>query len=305
MKKLSLLKKLGLSAVIVAAVAPLVVTATSCSNKNEIVTRYASFKELHQQMTDMKQLDCLKTGHFSYEQLLLGTKKFHKGNYILFVGSSLNDNTKKFFTNNTNSSDIELWFSDYVYESIWYNDIISLPIEILNKIEDDFGLVAYLDDFNSLDYKFYDEDKHEIHISENATAGDMGLITNISPFKKWTTEIINQTKKANQMYFDYEWDDESVTTDDYIRQDDQAKSYRALCELGTKFFPVIEEKRPKTFDVSENCNPVMAIYQNGRLMEIQDLPTKLGEAKEDNKDTTTLFGAINKYFTVQEEEEEK
>ena len=96
MKKISLLKKLSLAAVSVAAISPFALTATSCSKKSAILVRYASYNTVADHLDDAK-LDVLETGHFTNNELLLGTKKFNNGNYILFIASNANDNPLKFF----------------------------------------------------------------------------------------------------------------------------------------------------------------------------------------------------------------
>ncbi|MCQ3915267.1 MAG: hypothetical protein MJ195_00490 [Mycoplasmoidaceae bacterium] len=74
---------------------------------------------------------------------------------------------------------------------------------------------------------------------------------------------------------------------------------------GAMMFPTTET-RTKTFDTSDNNKAsLMVVYKDGRLVDVIDMPTKeKTDPDPDHKDkeTTTLYGTINKYFTDEEEE---
>ncbi|MCQ3908105.1 MAG: hypothetical protein MJ200_00635 [Mycoplasmoidaceae bacterium] len=84
MKKISLLKKLGIGLAPVAIATPLIFTTTSCSKNEGILVNYIS----HTRFQEDESLVHMHHGHFDNDELLLGSKKFFNGNYIMFVGSN-------------------------------------------------------------------------------------------------------------------------------------------------------------------------------------------------------------------------
>lgn len=302
MKKTSFIKNLSLGVASIAAITPVAVLATSCANSKGIVSNTISFSDL----AENQSISNLESGHYKNDQLLLGSKKFFKGNYILLIGSNAwedETSTLQFFGGkNATSRDVNRWFStdasSLFPESIWAHDVASANAN-LTKLDSDykFGFVTFIDNF---DFKFYDENKHEIKVfeSEKETKQEVG------PFDKWTSDLLTQSRIWNKQNLGYEFDkDEELTTDDYIRNDDQAKTYRSFINRAAAMFPVVSGKREKTF---EQAKGIMAIYKDGKLQEVCDLPTeeKFNPQPDDtDKDTKTLFGAINKYFTIEEEEE--
>lgn len=305
MKKTSFIKKLSLGLATAGAVAPLVVLATSCSDTKAVTTTYISFNTFKDLHTDHKDLNLSKMekGHFSNDSILLGDKRFYKGNYILFVASNgytidgKPSTATQFFGGAANVSQVvEEWFGDLFNDSYWRNDVEQAFV-LGDRIDREFGFVTFIDNF---DFKVKDKTDHEIAVIDNG-----GIITSIGPFDKWGDKLV-PTRRYNKEKFGYEFDkDEELTADDYIRIDDQAKTYRAFCERGKAMFPTTE-KRTKTFNTdANNTEAYMLIYKDGRLQEITSIPTVIKEhATEDDKDedTKTLFGAINKYFTEHEEE---
>lgn len=309
MKKTSFIKNLSLGVASIAAITPVAVLATSCANSKGITTTYVSFESLVKLDEETKQpsLKEMEDGHFKNDKILLGNKKFYKGNYILLVGSNAweeETSTLQFFGGkNKQIREVERWFSTdpqraLFPESIWSHDV-SAAYANLSKLDPDheFGFVTFIDNF---DKKFYDENGHEFKVFSS----EMDTKECVGPFDKWDADLLAQSRIWNKDHLGYEFDkDEELTTDDYIRNDEQAKAYRSFINRAAAMFPVVEEKRTRTFDQDKG---LMVIYKDGRLQEICDLPTdEVFEPKESDKDTKTLFGAINKYFTIEEEEEEK
>lgn len=316
MKKTSLIKRLGLGLATVAAATPLVFVATGCSKASAITANYVSYKDFY----ETRDLSKMTSGNYSHDEILLGSKRFCNGNYVLFVGSNAfpatdNSSLRFFGGPSCSSRKVEKWLSSdydgFLYQSVWYNEVLNFNL-LKDKFDvDDFGFVTFIDNF---DFKFYDKTGHEISISKDASL-PLGNVQNIGPFDKWTKDIIQQTKRYNKEVLDYEWDDESVSENDYIRQDAQAKAYRAFCQRGADLFPSVkpepepepeneEEEGSKTFDVADNNQTsLMVVYRDGRMKEIIDLPKTFNTNPDiEDKEVTTLFGAVNKYFTPEEEE---
>lgn len=298
MKKISLLKKVGIGLGSVCAATPLVLTATSCSNTSAVVTHYISFDRVREDHS----LINMSNKRYTNDEVLLGTKSFSDGNYILFVGSNTFDTSKKFFTGSGEqryTRDVHKWFYELYVQSIWWMDVVNYPNAL--KLNTKFGFATYLDDF---DFRFYDKTGHEYFVSEDASKHVLGRKMNIHPFEKWSEGLIAQTKKYMKDDYNYDWDDEAVSTDDYIRTDAQAKAYRAFCERGAKMFPV-NDTRTQTFVTGEEDKSLMVIYKDGRLQEIALLPSEFNKSDtpEKDKDSATLLGAINKYYADIEEED--
>ncbi|MCQ3915268.1 MAG: hypothetical protein MJ195_00495 [Mycoplasmoidaceae bacterium] len=112
MRKLTLLKKIGIGLAPVAIATPLIFTTTSCSKTNSILTTYISYDKI---LND-QSLDHMSKGNFDNDDLLLGSKKFFGGNYIMLIGSNaypiddktgLPSNTSLFFGDSFNSRSVE------------------------------------------------------------------------------------------------------------------------------------------------------------------------------------------------------
>lgn len=301
MKKFSLLKKLCIGLGSVAIAAPLVCTATSCSSDNGILANYISYNTF---LND-ESLNRMKHGRFDNDDLLLGSKKFFNGNYILLIGSNAyameNGDAsliQKFF-GSTESRDVKSWF-DNIHNSVWYRDVQTVDSGSL-KLNRDFGFVTYIDNFN---FRFFDGNNHEYYVTDNAKLGYGYAKKNIGPFDKWKEDWISQTRELNHTET-YQWDkNEKVTTSDYIRQDAQAKAFRAFMARGASMFPTTEQ-RTKTFDTSDdNKAAILAVYKDGKLVDIIDMPANEKDKDDpEDKDTATLYGTINKYFTDEEDED--
>lgn len=301
MKKISLLKKIGMGIASISASVPLVLTATSCSKGSNITTTYISFNR----MRDERSLVNMRKSHYSNDTVLLGSDKFSNGNYILFVGSNTFSLTKGFFAaESTYSKDISDWFNNHLTDSVWYSDVIHYPAKLLSDPEfKSFGFVTFLDNF---DFKFYDKNGHQYFICRDATKY-YDIIENVNPFQKWKKEWIVQTKIFMKNVYDYDWDDEAVSEGDYIRQDKQAKAYRSFCQRGLEYFPT-NETRTKSFVTDDSDGSLMVIYKGGKLQEIVTIPADKNNKNEEerlkDKDTATLMGAINKYFAHIEDDPE-
>lgn len=310
MKKTLFIKKLGLGLAATAAVVPLAISATACSDTKAVTVRYISYDTLREKQS---LGECAK-GHFNKDKLLLGSKKFFNGNYILFIGSNAYDTevvehqvkystTQQFFAGSDDSRKVSNWFGSLYNDSIWGQEMTRTN-SIVTNIDVDFGFVTFIDDF---DFTFHDDNGHEFFVADRSS-GSINLISNIGPFDIWkkTDGLLTQTREYNKMHFSdegYEWDeDKEISEDDYIRQDDQAKAYRALINRAAALFPT-NDKRKKAFDNGvNNKTGLMAVYKNGRLVDLADIPTKLSPDDKTYKNTDTLFGTINKYYTKEDEE---
>ncbi|MCQ2956679.1 MAG: hypothetical protein MJ233_02255 [Mycoplasmoidaceae bacterium] len=93
MKKLSLLKKIGLGTVTAISTAVPLSLITSCGNVKGIQTAFISADNLH-----ASSLEKLQTQSIGRDEILLGSKRFFDGNYFLFVGSNIFPSTAAFFT---------------------------------------------------------------------------------------------------------------------------------------------------------------------------------------------------------------
>lgn len=297
MKKISFLKKIGIGLTPVIATTPLIFSTTGCSTNNAILTTSISFNKF----LEDESLQNMSKNYFSNDEILLGSTKFFDGNYILLIGSNayplennVPANTQRFFGDLYNSRNVNTWFTTYLKSSVWWRDVKTSNGLKLNR---DFGFVTYIDNF---DFHFYDGNR-EIFITDNAKLGYGYTKQNFGPFDKWTEPLLSQTRLLNEG-----WDkDEKVTTSDYIRQDDQAKSFRAFMQRGATFFPT-NDKRTKTFETSDNNKAsLMAVYKDGRLVDIIDMPTKeKTDPDPEDRETSTLYGTINKYFTDEEKKDE-
>ena len=302
MKKISLLKKVGMGIGTMTVSIPLVLSATSCSKTSNITTTYISFDKLHED----DSLVNMKTKHYGNDTILLGSDKFSDGNYILFVGSNTFDASRKFFAGGDYSKLISDWFGRLYTQSVWYEDVHNYPnSDILNC---KFGFVTFLDNF---DFKLYDdEDRQFWYCDEFTGKGIIDIRENISPFETWTDHTISTTKSLMTYLklhnaVDYDWDDEAVEQGDYIRQDKQAKAYRSFCKRGLEFFPV-KDDRSQSFITDSTDGSLMVIYKDGKLKEIVKMPSAKNTSKEPekDKDTATLLGAINKYYADIEDDPE-
>ena len=314
MKKISLLKKIGLGIASAAASVPLILTAASCSKGSAVVANYISFNALRDEFhPDTKPLPTImKNGHYSNDEILLGTDKFFNGNYILFVGSNTFDLSRRYFTGWIDpqlkpTMDTKKWFNNFFGNSLWYQDIQQYPNrDLLNR---KFGFVTFIDDF---DTKFYDKDGHRFWVCNESRKEWLGIEEAVNPFETWTQDLITQTKNFMEKLkiedvIDYDWDDEAVSVGEYIRQDKQAKAYRSFCKRGLEYFPT-NETRTKSFVTDNSDGSLMVIYKDGKLQEIVSIPTDKNKKRDDeklkDKDTATLLGAINKYYADIEDDPE-
>lgn len=308
MKKLSFFKKLGLGLTTSAAILPIALVATSCS-QNGILSRYVTFKNMKDNIEGYVYSK-MEQGYYSTDELLLGSGRFCDGNYIMFVGSNMFDDTLTFFfQGGTTIRDVNKWFiEENSKSSILFSDVQSYPQENIERFEKDFGFTAYIDNFANP--VFHDKQGREIYPTKDHKDPRKSLTT-VGPFDKWNDEgIISETKKLtkdiwyDQGHEDWEWDDDAITTSDYIRQDDFAKAYRAFCERGAIMFPTTDQ-RTQTFDTAdENKTSLMVIYKDGKLVEIVKIPTAKNTSADpvNDKESTTVLGAINKWFVDYDED---
>lgn len=315
MKKISLLKKLGFGLTVSSAILPMTFITTSCS-QNGIVSRYITFNNIYEKRDQDNPLVGLSKKHFSNDEILLGSRSFNNGNYILFVGSNMFDDARTFLAGSeADTRTIDKWFTDCSRYSVLFNDVNNFPHENLEpgKLKHKFGFAFFLDSFNG---HLFDKKGREYFLLEKAGHRESDIKTKIGPFDTWTKEMIDATKDYNELLWseqgkDWKWNEKAVKEGGYIRQDSQAKAYRAFCRRGAAMFPVQKDpesnegERDKTFATNaNNTTCLMVIYRSGRLVEIADMPTVINNSKEPEKDTssTTLLGAINKHFVDIEEE---
>lgn len=309
MKKLSWIKRISLGgSASVAAIAPIALT-TSCVNTKSIATAIFSWNDV----ATNGSLANIKDIYSSYDDILLGSKKFWKGNYILFVGSTMFDATCTFFSGDAKNKTLDLWRTTSFESSCLNNDVLQAKANLEDNTDGtktiiDFGFLSFIDNW---DGKVYDNSGHEIHVTTKAEPGQSALwhSWNIGPFDTWTNETITQTRLFMKNGYGYDWnsdeDNPEVVGGDYIRQDAQAKSYRDFVNRGKTFFPTTES-RTTTFDnANDNKTSLMVIYKDGRMQEIVSMPTSPCSPLDiATKDTSTLAGAINTYFIEIEEDEE-
>ena len=104
MKRFSLLKKIGIASSSALAICPIVLTATSCAPTSFLTESY-NFNALCDSEGEVLET---KLSNLSFEKLLYGSKHLSNGNYVLFVGSNMFDETCKFFTNDERGRDRSL-----------------------------------------------------------------------------------------------------------------------------------------------------------------------------------------------------
>jgi len=292
MKSLSLLKKIALGSGVVAAVTPIALMSTSCAIE-DIGADYIEFNSvLHE-----KDYSKANVGTQSFKRLLFGSKKVFDGNYILFTGSNMSPATCKFYSGSSYLRSRDNWFKTSTESDaghFWEGDFFLGIEKTEGTAIKNFGI------FNVIDFwdgKVYDNKGHEITVCAQPDVPTQVF----SPFAKWTDAMITQTKLYNKAH-KYEWDEKSVTTKDYIRNDASAVAYRAFINTALSVYPV-NDKRKKSFDVSDNNTAAkMLVFVDG-VLQVTD--------KEKNQDiwdipssSTAWQEMIIKYFKDEEKKPE-
>jgi len=271
MKSLSLLKKIALGSGVIAAATPIALMSTSCAIE-DLAADYIDFNNILLN----KDYTKANVGSQSFKRLLFGSKRVFDGNYVLFVGSNMSPATCKFYSGSSALRTRENWFKTSTESEsghFWDGDFF-LGVEMTAGTPiKNFGI------FNVIDFwdgKVYDNKGHEITVCSQPDVPTQI----ISPFAKWTDQMITQTKLYNKSH-KYEWDEKSVTTKDYVRNDSSALAYRAFNQTALKVYPT-NDKRKKSFDVSDNnTSAKMLVFVDGELQvtdkeknqDIWDLPT--------------------------------
>lgn len=289
MKRFSLLKKLSILGSTVAAVTPIVVMATSCTPASMTIDAF-DFDQLIK--TDGLKLTPTNTVK-NFRSLLYGSNAYYEGNYILFVGSNTFNNTCTFFGSNSGIRTKELWYNDNLADSYLY--IGASRANLDDRVQPEgiknFGVFNAIDFFNG---KVYDEKGHQITVFGHNGSDPKATVQDcIGPFDKWSDDFIKWTKILNKSEDcptgEYDWDDESVTKDDYIRNDEYAKQYRALCERGLLLYPKEEpqpdpegsNERTITFDTDAgNKTSLMLVFCDGVLKSLENIPSTPDSFKE-------------------------
>lgn len=221
--------------------------------------------------------------NIEYWKILYGSKKFYNGNYIVIFGSSTFEDTNKFFTGQDNSFEsLDKWYKNKEDNGYFDNSIFYAGIVNNGKIIKNFGIFNIIDYFNG---KFYDNKNHEINVF---LTGDTAIKDDkISPWTKWTKPAIDYTYYYNKKDFDdkkinFLWDKDSVSTSDYIRNDQSAKAFRAMATFGAKLYPKTQDENNKNKDTSRsmtfntedgNTDSRVLIFVNGKLKDLTYLPT--------------------------------
>lgn len=264
MKRLTWLRNLGLSAASIAAVTPVIITTTSCTVTSYYVDEFVfDFQKIH----EGEDFDTKNVKHYStsFNSLLYGSKKYHNGNYVLFVGTATNASTAKFLGTETRTR--EQWMENFNLSPFYtaVKDVYTHEDAYSQGIKD-CGFYEFIDFFDGV---VKDKKGHELSYSEK----DGVKLDNIGPFVKWTQASINQTKSLTKTELGYDWDETSVTKDkDYVRQDESAIAYREMVKRGLALYPVNDKrKKENTFD-AETGAPKMLVFKDGVLQEIKAMP---------------------------------
>lgn len=263
MKRLSLIKKIGLGLGSAAAIAPIAVMLSSCAVTSITVDTI--------KITDFVSEDgkayFSKAKHLNlaFKDLLYGSKGVYSGNYILLVGTNMISSTCNFFSGQDTTGTRDDWYNVNIEESIFFKGVANVAADVRKELVENVGFYNIIDFF---DFKIYDNTKHELAIS---TDGKLKT-EQINPYMKWTEQTINTTYDYNHSILHYEWDKESVEDGDYIRNDASAVAYRAFNDYGAALYPEDKDKkREVTFDTTGNSSR-MAVFKEGKLITITDIP---------------------------------
>jgi len=290
MKRINWFKTIGLTATSIAAATPVVMLATSCTPTSMVVDNY-TYETLKTAVQGGAAFETASSSTVSFERLLIGDTSINDGNFILFVGTNANPTTCQFFSGDKNVRRKEDWFSaSYFINSVLFKGVTEDKKPEVTKIP--FTM------FNMVDYcpkSYYDTKGKRLYLS---TDGKSPNLDYVHPFRKWDSSLTDTTYRynAHERKIDggtYEWDKESVTDKDYIRNDAAAVAYRTFNELGAKLYPVDEkakEPRKVTFSTKNEDASRIVIFKSGVLKHIDAIPAS-GDA---------LAELINKYFIEEE-----
>lgn len=290
MKRTSLFRKIAVISASAAAVCPIVLSATACTPTKLMVDSY-DFDSIADFTGDKFSTNYSSV---SFKQMLYGNRKFHNGNYMVISGASAYDSISDFFSKDR-IRDRNLWYKkDYFMASALYNGVVNASKESDKMCTHDIGFYNAIDFFDGI---VYDGNGHKIYVcDDNGNVRD----SSIRPFEKWTPNAIAETQKYNSSEENpdgpYDWnDDDSITTDDYIRNDTAAVAFRAFSNLGALLYPKKEEGegRKNTLYTDDTQKGQILFFKEGTLQEIEDLPAT-------DKAFTDL---ILKYYKVEEDPE--
>lgn len=291
MKRTSLFKKIAVISASAAAVCPIVLSATACTPTKLMVDSY-DFDSIADFEGTKFATFATNYSSVSFKTMLYGNRKFHNGNYMVISGASAYSNISLFFAKQDRIRDRNLWFdSTYFTASILYNGVQKASLEPEKLCTHDIGFYNAIDFF---DGNVYDNKGHKIYVCDK-NGNVRGA--SIRPFEKWGDEAaITQTWHYNK--FDnpdgeYDWDDESVTANDYIRNDTAAVAFREFSKLGALLYPKKEEGegRKNTLYTDDTQKGQILFFKEGTLQEIEDLPATSDAFKD----------LILKYYKVEED----
>lgn len=207
----------------------------------------------------------LKKKNVVLKDLLYGSLKINKGNYILIIGSETSKETCEFMLGKDNSAIHKKneWFKKNYDNST----IKKASLDFCNE-QNKIPFIFYFDTFYS--------DQENINLLEITTKN--GKVSNfhnvfsntsdslekwISPFAKWKdNSFINQVYK-----FNLSWDKSQISTNDYIRYDKSAIEYRDFINEAKKLFPT-----KLVFDTSDfNQKTYLIYYVDGHFKKCDSL----------------------------------
>lgn len=298
MKRTSLFRKIAVISASAAAVCPIVLSATACTPTKLMVDSY-DFDSIADFTGDKFSTNYSSV---SFKQMLYGNRKFHNGNYMVISGASAYSNISLFFANQDRIRDRNLWYKkDYFMASALYNGVVDASKESDKMCTHDIGFYNAIDFFDGV---VYDGNGHKIYVcDDNGNIRD----ASIRPFEKWTPNAIAETQKYNSSEENpdgpYDWnDDDSITTDDYIRNDTAAVAFRAFSNLGALLYPKKEEGegRKNTLYTDDSVQKGQILFfKNGTLQEIEDIPV----GTKDKSAGDVFKELILQYYKAEEDPE--
>lgn len=260
MKKITKLLKLMIPMMAVGAItAPILLTSlTGCSSSIgsfEVHTalNIGNFLGKNAQYQTMFQGSSI---NYSNDDLLL-THSPNGGNYMICVGSNMLDDTNLFFSGNKFNRTQKVWEQNWLVEdnqtfasNLKRDNDTEEKVEEIQKLKFNTPIFFLIDWLDPLAYQ-------DMRLKSN---DPKSLFTIISPFQKWTKELIDN-EKDNKIY----WNSSKAPKDsDYIRMDDSAKAYRNFYSNFKDLYP------SKQALVSENTS-YMLFFERGYLAEVKTM----------------------------------
>ena len=264
------LKILVPSLFVPAALAPSVLSATSCSeNYENINIKKMSLDYVLDSTLDNKFTNSNRFSG-SYSKILNGSKSINNGDYVIFVGSSAFSSTLNFFS----SGYPQLWLDNQFETSTFYEGC-RLAYNENPSIQTSLEFFLMIDEGSSSEevekYGWVSKDGKTLH-------------DNIAPFEVWTTSLIDSTTnyikfmKSNSIDGSYwigvyetweKWiEDEKIVEGDFVRDDRQALTFRSFVNYGAHLYKYSDI----VFDNSnDNTANYMCYFKGGKLSGIVNI----------------------------------